>query len=234
MGKRLASIVCSPTQLERYTFTSGGALIGQASRELADYFKPNALVRVTSPGGCDFTARIGKPFHEHGEYGRAGEGGDFPSGEVGFGPVEMSVSGQIVYDVKVQHLGILESPLTLSVVDDRVTEVHGQYRQAFVDLVKRRSSILNLISEVSLGLNPFVGVTAEPEFIPEEKTYGTAHCGHGGNASYGNRVGPHIDGVIKSPTVDIDGLTLMKDGRVVDGLLDGELLSWLDNPIVHD
>lgn len=231
LEKRLASIVCAPDRMDHVGPVSSIPLIATACRQFSTSFTKGAAVRITSPAGCNFTATIGTPFCEHGEYNTPGSGGDFPAGEVGFGPVELSVSGRIVYDVKVQHLGLLDSPLVLDVERDKIVEVSGTHREAFLDLINRRGSMLGYISEVSLGLNPFVGISGQPEYIPEEKTYGTAHCGHGGNASYGSRTGPHIDGVIDRPNVEIDGTIVLANGRVSEGLIESSILNWLSNPL---
>lgn len=229
LKKRLASIVCAPSRLNHSASASSIPMVAAVTRQLSGRVIPGATIHVTSPAGCDFVATVGTPFCEHGEYHRPGTGGDFPSGEVGFGPAESSVSGHIVYDAKVQHIGLLESPLVLTVEHDKVMEVYGPARQAFLDLCARRGDMLRYISEISLGFNPFVGITPEPEFIPEEKTYGTAHCGHGGNSSYGPRVGAHIDGIITAPTVEINGVCVMEHGKLLPGVVGGDLLDWLEN-----
>jgi hypothetical protein len=229
LGKRLASIVCSPGRLPRAAHASSIPKIASATRQLSALLSPGVTVRITSPGGSEFTARVGTPFCEHGEYQNPGTGGDFPAGEAGFGPQELSVNGRIVYDAKVQHIGLLESPLVLTVQNDRVIEVSGTARQEFLNLCAAKGEVLRYISEVSLGLNPLVGITPEPAFIPEEKTYGTAHCGHGGNASYGRRTGAHIDGIITAPTVEINGQCVMESGRLLSGVVQEEILDWLEN-----
>jgi len=229
LGKRLASIVCSPNRLAHTTNPAGLSHVAAAARQLSALLVPGAVVRITSPAGSDFVATVGKPFCEHGEYQTPGSGGDFPAGEAGFGPQEFSVTGHIVYDVKVQHLGLLREPLALTVKNDRVVDVTGPAQREFFELCERRGDVLRYISEVSVGLNPFVGITPEPEFIPEEKTYGTAHCGHGGNASYGKREGAHIDGVIMAPTVEIDGKAVMESGKLLRGVIQADILDWLEN-----
>jgi hypothetical protein len=230
LNKRLASIVCAPHRVATAGSPAGIPFVAAACRQFSELFTRGAVVRITSPAGSDFTARIETPFCEHGEYDVPGSGGDFPAGEVGFGPVEFSVTGRIVYDVKMQHLGILNSPLVLDVKSDRVVEVAGAQRAAFLELVNRRGSMLEYISEISLGLNPSIGITSESEFIPEEKTYGTAHCGHGGNLSYGRRIGAHIDGVIGRPHVEINGTTVIDDGQIASGVIEVGILDWLNHP----
>lgn len=229
LKKRIASIVCAPARLNQSAPPESIPRIASATQELFKLLTPGASVRIASPAGCEFIATVKTPFWEHGQYDVPGTGGDFPAGEAGFGPEEFSVHGQIVYDLKVQHLGLLESPLVLTVERDRIVNVAGHHSRAFHELVARRGEVLNYISEISIGMNPFVGVTPEREFIPEEKTYGTAHCGHGGNASYGHRTGPHIDGVIKTPLIEINGVRVMEEGRFQSGLTETGDFDWLED-----
>lgn len=133
-----------------------------------------------------------------------------------------------MYDVKLQHIGILKEPLTCRVEQDRIVEVVGPAREQFLRVCDERGDILRYISEVSLGMNPAGVVTGAARFIPEEKNYGTLHCGHGGNASYGSRQGPHLDGVMGSPTVRIDGVPLMVDGRLIATCINKSIATWLE------
>ncbi len=53
----------------------------------------------------------------------------------------------------------------------------------------------------------------------EEKLLGTVHFGHGGNLSFGSRVGTHFDAVIRRPSVETGGVTILIDGQVNRELL---------------
>lgn len=229
LGKRLASIVCPPEDIYPGDNHRSYPCVSRIVNELFPVLTHDAAVRVTSAGGSDFQAIIGTPFHEDGSYERPGTGGDFPFGEVGFGPRVGSVNGTIVYDVKVQHIGILRAPLVIEVKEDMVIDIKGMHADELRHLIGLRGPILRYISEISIGLNPFVRVSAQRAYIPEEKTYGTLHCGHGGNLSYGDRSGAHIDGVIATPTVQVDGVTVMLQGRIVPTFLSPDLGSWLES-----
>jgi len=227
LKKRLASFVCSPEEVGGAGSLADPDEIGIAARQLARYFPVGSEVVVTNPSGTEFSAIIGTPFCEDGNYHMPGTGGDFPTGEVGFGPKEGSVNGRVVYDIKVQHIGLLREPLRFNVQNDRILEMSGPAAHRFREICAARGDILNFISEISLGLNPFVGISATPAYIPEEKTFSTLHCGHGGNASYGNRKGPHLDGVMAKPTITVGGRLLMKDGVILPDLIEEPSLQWL-------
>jgi leucyl aminopeptidase (aminopeptidase T) len=227
LKKRLASLVCSPEDFSKGALVFDINKIARIARRLAPLFKKGGLFRVTTPGGSAFDAVIGVPFCEDGLYYEPATGGDFPSGEVGFGPAEGSVNGRIVYDVKVQHVGVLDSPLALDIKNDQITHIEGKGREAFLEVCQKQGEILKYISEISLGMNPGGILTPSSQFIPEEKNYGTLHCGHGGNASYGSRVGPHLDGVMDRPTIFLNDVLLMKDGKLLTTHIEDDLLVWL-------
>lgn len=228
LNKRLASLVCAPEDFAGGASNVEGFRLVELAKSIRRIYETNAEFKVTTSKGTDFRAIIGTIFCEDGKYCLPGHGGDFPAGEVGFGPIEGSVHGRIVYDVKVQHIGILESPLVLEVRNDKVVEVSGENAADWERVCRQRGEILNFISEISVGLNPGGQVTAAPDFIPEEKNLGTLHCGHGGNASYGKRHGPHLDGVMNSPTIIVGGFELMQNGKLSPGLVPEGLLDWID------
>jgi leucyl aminopeptidase (aminopeptidase T) len=230
LRKRLASLVCAPDDLGTGASLADIDLLSRVARTIAPFFSGGSFVRVRSVAGTDFTCVIGIPFCEDGRYDQPGTGGDFPAGEVGFGPVLGSVNGKIIYDLKVQHVGILHSPLACIVSHDRIVEVEGVHQDKFLEICRDRGDVLRYISEVSVGINPDGLLTPAPHFIPEEKNYGTMHCGHGGNASYGSRAGPHLDGVMNKPTIEINGVVLMKDGKLSPNLVDPDLWIWLNSP----
>jgi leucyl aminopeptidase (aminopeptidase T) len=141
---------------------------------------------------------------------------------VGFGPIEHSVHGELVYDFKIQHVGLVEDDHhRLHVEADEIQIVHGS--NEFEELVSRYPT-LRCISEVSFGINPVWTQVDSPHSIVEEKNLGTVHFGAGGNFSYGNRKGPHFDSVIHSPTVWLDGVPIMQDGRFLETFLSLEVL----------
>lgn len=73
------------------------------------------------------------------------------------------------------------------------------------------------MAELGIGLNPkakIIGIILE-----DEKVIGTVHIALGNNLSYGgtNDVPLHLDGVIKSPDVYVDGKVIMAKGKFIKG-----------------
>ncbi len=169
--------------------------------------------RITTKAGTDLSGMISttakRPiFNENGR-----SGGDFPFGEIGFGPEPGTVNGRIVVDLKVQHLGLLQHPISFSIKKDRIISINGMNSDIIYEIM-REYKILELISEVSFGTNHRRVMTDIKESIVEEKNLGTGHFGLGGQGTYGSRRGPHFDVVYDRPTLYLDGRILIKNGIV--------------------
>ncbi len=208
LGKRIANIIHPSEPCSSYL--ADISRMSRIGRPLEQLLLESTEIHITSPAGTDLTARIGKVFCETGDYRAPGSGGDFPAGEVGFGPQEGSVNGRLVYDFKVQHLGrVKDYPVVLMVKDDVV--VTDFARRDFLPLLQRHD-ILRFVSEISIGINDVWTEVDEDSSIVEEKNFGTVHFGHGSNLSYGTRRGPHFDAVILNPSIVVDNRCIMSDG----------------------
>lgn len=178
--------------------------------QIEKYLQSTKIVRIYSHSGTNLQAEVGRTFCEADEYTHPGSGGDFPIGEVGFGPKIYTVNGQIVYDLKIQHVGFVKNtPQKALVKNDAVIPINGL--PEFKSLLQSHP-VLRFISEISIGINPIWTEVPNKHSIVEEKNLGTVHFGHGGNSSYGIRQGPHFDAVILSPTVYFDNLLVLENG----------------------
>jgi hypothetical protein len=172
--------------------------------------KADALMRVYTEDGTNLSARIGKVFCETGDYSHPQSGGDYPAGEVGFGPVKGSVNGILNYSYKIQHIGFASNSNIIKVAKDKL--IHVSTCKDFKQLIAQHDAF-NYISEISIGINSLWSETSNAKSIIEEKNLGTVHFGHGGNfPSYGTRRGPHLDVVLKRPTVYIGDVELITKG----------------------
>ena len=71
------------------------------------------------------------------------------------------------------------------------------------------------VAELGIGTNPNCRLTGI--VLEDEKVLGTVHFAFGNDLSYQgtNDVPLHLDGVIKKPTIIVDGSVLMKEGTFV-------------------
>lgn len=140
----------------------------------------------------------------------------FPTGEFNVAPVEYSANGKLVIDLTMHHIGRLSSPIELTVKEGRVIAIEGgadarilrDYLEAYGD-----ENAYMCPAEASIGVNASAiirGIQREDKNI-----YGSMHFGLGTNIDVGGsiRSNIHMDGVILAPTLYVDGVERLRDGR---------------------
>lgn len=174
-------------------------------------------IHVTTELGTDFRGDIsGMPAKIDAAMAREpGQIGCFPGGEVFQAPRDGSVNGRIVVDRTIAMIGVLEAPVTYEVRDGYAESISGG-----ADAEKLRGLIegienANHVGECAFGLNPKAGITGNVS--EDKKAWGTIHVALGDNIMYGGSTPSeiHIDGVISRPTVEIDGVKVVEDGKIL-------------------
>ena len=132
-------------------------------------------------------------------------------------PVESS-NGIFIVDGSMAGLGLIKNVnITIKVKDGYATEIKGGI------LAKKLSKQLDEvgrdarnIAEFGIGTNDSAKLSGV--LLEDEKVMGTVHIALGNNVSMGGSVNVpiHLDGVIKKPTVYLDGQILMKNGKLLD------------------
>jgi len=147
---------------------------------------------------------------------KPGAFGNLPTGEIDSGIVREKTNGTIVFDGSFPGLGILKNPIKVEVVDgigtividnDKAKILHNMLKVVGLNAFK--------LAELGIGTNPKAILTGN--VLEDEKVLGTVHFAFGNDLSYNgtNDVPVHLDGVIKEPTINIDGKIIMKDGMLL-------------------
>ena len=70
------------------------------------------------------------------------------------------------------------------------------------------------LAEFGIGTNPKAKLIGN--VLEDEKVLGTCHIALGDNSTFGGRVnaGIHVDGIIKHPTIKLDGKIVMREGEL--------------------
>lgn len=177
---------------------------------------------LTSPAGVDiwFSTR-GRVFESDVRILK-GAFGNLPNGEVRVAPVETEVQGTLVCDSTIGDLGTVPSPVTIEVVDGKLTSIQGD-DQKLIDRIEELMSIddeASIIGELGIGINPEARVTGN--ILEDEKAVGTVHVAFGNNIEMGGKNGSrtHRDFHVLMPTLTIE----FQDGQTRDIIINGNLV----------
>ncbi|KIL42442.1 aminopeptidase [Gordoniibacillus kamchatkensis] len=147
-----------------------------------------------------------------GVYLNPGESGNLPSGEGYIAPLEGSAEGRILIDGSLANYGKVSSPLLLTVEQGRIVQAEGEAADWLLNALGEGDG--RLLGEFGIGTNDKARITGV--VLEDEKVYGTIHVAFGSNNTFGGTVaaGVHIDGVVTSPDVYIDGRKIMDGGKL--------------------
>jgi len=149
-----------------------------------------------------------------GLYRERGQSGNLPSGEGYIAPVEGTAQGEVIIDGAVAGIGRLDVPLVATLRDGRVVQVDGPAAAQLLGLLGDTPEARTL-AELGVGTNDKARLSGV--VLEDEKVYGTVHLAFGDNSTFGGntRAGVHIDGVILSPELYLDGRLVVSQGKVV-------------------
>ena len=170
---------------------------------------------LTTPAGTDITfslaGRKGEP--DDGVYRKKGEYGNLPAGEVFIAPLEWKTVGIYVVDASMAGMGKLPEPMRIEVKNGLATRVTGYRAEYFSSLL--RSTKHRNIAELGIGTNPNAIITGN--VLEDEKVMGTVHIALGNNAFFGGKVNVpfHVDGVLRDPTLKVDGRCVLHRGKLL-------------------
>ncbi len=193
--------------------------ISERSIRLKNILEKGKEIRVTAPAGTDlsFSIRGRKAIASKGLFHKKGESGNLPTGETFLAPVEGTSNGVFVVDGSMAGLGLVKgSKIKIMVENGFATKITGG--TAAKKLIRMLDSVgknARNIAEFGVGTNDSVKLSGI--LLEDEKVMGTIHIALGNNISMGGKVNVpiHLDGVIKEPTVFLDGKEIMKAGKLL-------------------
>jgi leucyl aminopeptidase (aminopeptidase T) len=187
-------------------------------RALAAQLTDAELCRITAPGGTkvEISLRGREGRSDDGDLRAPGAFGNMPAGEAYIAPFEQEGQGTIVFDGSLASWGLLEEPLAVSFAGGRAVSIEGGAAAAWLaETLDAGGATGRVIAELGIGTNP--GATITGLILEDEKVEGTIHFAFGTNTGIGgeNESSVHIDGLVRDPTVELDGAVVMRDGRLV-------------------
>lgn len=182
--------------------------------KLVDILTEGKEVHITTALGTDLKfsleGRKGEP--DKGIYNKPCMSGNLPAGEAFTAPLEGTSNGIMVVDGAM--LGVMKTPITFQIKDGYVTEITGgQEAEQLKKLIDEVGYEARNIAEFGIGLNENAIFTGN--VLEDEKIFKTIHIALGNNYHFGGKIDVpfHMDGIIKMPTVVIDGKMIMKEGE---------------------
>jgi leucyl aminopeptidase (aminopeptidase T) len=216
-GARIASMPGITVDMFARTVPVDYSHLESTGRALAALLTGADRCRLVAPGGTEIELDL------HGRTGRSDDGdlrqpgafGNLPAGEGYVAPVESAGDGTIVFDGSLATWGLLEEPVHVDLVRGRAHAATGGGAAAWLlATLDAGGENGRAIAELGIGTNHAATITGL--VLEDEKVEGTIHLAFGTNTGIGgeNQASVHVDGVIHSPTIELDGRTVMRDGRL--------------------
>jgi len=214
-GVRIASMPGITEEMMSRTMSVDYAKIEERSLKFRDVFSQGNEARLNTPAGTDLTFSIAgrEAMADTGILREKGDFGNLPAGEACLAPVEGKTSGVAVIDGAMAGVGGIKTPIRMVIKDGYVTEITGEDEaKVLSELLKDKGKEAKNIAELGIGTNEKAVPSGSP--LEDEKVMGTVHIAIGDNIIYGGHVKApvHLDGIMKNPTLVIDGRTVIQDG----------------------
>jgi len=187
------------------------------TNRIGDLLDEGSVVEIMSPLGTNLSLSIKgrKAKRSTGIYRKPGECGNLPGAEAFIAPIEEEVNGVAVIDGSMAGIGVLKSPIRLVIEDGAVRKIEGgDEAERLREILKEHGAESRRIGELGIGTNPNARISGN--ILEDEKVLGTVHIALGSNYDFGGKIRAsiHLDGIIKSPTVLIDGRPLLREGKL--------------------
>ncbi|HHW14994.1 MAG TPA: aminopeptidase [Firmicutes bacterium] len=194
------------------------AAISRRSRRVAEILTQRQTVHLTTPAGTDLVFSLaGREAHpDTGLCHAPGSFSNLPAGEAFIAPVEGTANGVVVVDGTMFEMRLDREPLRLVFKDGVAVEIEGgEAAEELRALVDRLGPAAATLAELGVGTNERAQLCGSP--LEDEKVLGTVHLAVGDNSTFGgrNRVASHQDGILLKPTLVVDGLTVLENGRLL-------------------
>jgi len=142
---------------------------------------------------------------------------NLPCGEVFVCPIEESAEGTVFFDVPTDYWGHKIAGIKLQFKEGKIASYDVEEgKKEFADALAAATGDKDKIAEFAIGLNPKAQFIRD--ILVDEKVLGTIHIAIGDNKgpAYGgkNNSSIHWDLIMKRPTVEVDGKTIMEDGKL--------------------
>ncbi len=192
--------------------------IAEVTHRVTALLTGGKMAKITCPNGSDLTLPIDgiDGIASTGLIREAGQGGNLPSGEGYLMPVEGATEGVLYVDGSMADVGVIEgAPLRIEIHAGLATSITGTGADRLLAALDAHGPRARNVAELGVGTNDRARITGM--VLEDEKVAGTVHVALGNNVGMGGTVDVpiHVDGVIRRPTLTIDGQVVVDGGRLV-------------------
>jgi len=194
---------------------------------LADYKKVRALtmkvvkllnkaseVEIETRAGTELYMSIAnrKAHPDTGIFHNPGDFGNLPAGEAFIAPVEGTAEGRAIVDGSM--VDRVRGTVEIMFEKGFAQKISGSPASGLVKMLRKAGPKATNLAEFGIGTNPKAKLIGN--VLEDEKVLGTCHIALGDNSTFGGRVkaGIHVDGIIKHPTIKLDGKIVMREGTL--------------------
>jgi leucyl aminopeptidase (aminopeptidase T) len=216
-GTRVATLPGVTEEMLARVMSADVAEVRRRSVAVAELLTKGSEARITCANGSDL--RIGiegrNGIDDSGDVAAPGAFGNLPCGEGFIAPVEGTSEGNLVVDGSIAELGVLDSPVGLTIEAGHLKTAEGEVGQRLMQLLAAGGDQGTNVAELGIGTNEKAILTGE--VLEDEKILGTCHVAFGASAGIGGtvQVPVHIDCVVMKPEISIDGQPVLLDGDLL-------------------
>lgn len=196
--------------------------INELGRRVASRLERGNRIHLTSKTGTDLKFEIAKrTVHiqdgiiDQEDIQRGLVSTQIPSGKVEVPPIEDSAQGTVVFDTPRALKGRMIRDLKLSFVKGTLVEYHAKkFEEVFKEVFESTQGDKDKIAQFAIGINPRMELIG---YATDDLVLGTVSIGVGANRGIGGKNDSSFSfaGTISKPTVEVDGYTIMVDGKLM-------------------
>ncbi|MFQ5707146.1 MAG: hypothetical protein ACE5HO_06825 [bacterium] len=192
--------------------------ISHQSRRIAEIFTIGKRLKLTSPSGTEASISISriKGTAETGQVRHNGDISFLPAGQSCLVLHKDSLNGRIILDGIAGSKNAFKEPIVLNVKNGQITQIKGN--KAADNLRKELRKFGKhgrTIYEIGVGTN--YAIKLGHSALEDAKVLGTIHIAFGKNhvTKVRGKFNQTTKGLIKNPTLSIDGKLIIKDGKLL-------------------
>lgn len=215
-GARIASMPGITLDMMARTLDVDYRRMESEGRRLCKILKGASVVNIKTSMGTDlaFSIKGRRAEPDTGIIPSPGGFTNLPAGEVYLAPVEGTAQGRLVVDGSIGDTGILKRPIEIAISHGFAVGIKGGRAAGNLwEMLSQHGKNAFNVAEFGIGINPKAAITGN--ILEDEKALTTIHIAFGDNSGFGGRVSvpSHQDGIVRDPSVWVDGKPLMEKGR---------------------